>query len=77
MSLTELEVRRQQMIRALVDHPDFDAIMKSIKLDIAYEMVNSEDPITREEKYLESKMVDMFRGRLVKLANDVRMIEHA
>jgi fumarate hydratase class II len=74
--LTELEFRRRSLIKDLVDHPDFDSIFQGIKTEMAMEMLTAEDENVRDSLYSQALALETVRGRLVKLANDVRMFKH-
>jgi hypothetical protein len=72
----ELVLRRKQVVKALVELPEFEDAFKQIKSEIADEMFNTPDKTKREELYYQAVVVDNVRGKFVKIANDIRMLKN-
>lgn len=73
--MEDLEYRRKALIKDIVDNPLFPDMIKSIKTEIANEMLSAEKEEVRDRLFHDAKAITRLEGQLVKIANDVRMIK--
>ena len=73
-------IRHENLKRAIteiVDSPIFEEMIESIKLEITHEMLEDENSSTekRDSLYYEYKAVDKIKGRLIAIANEIRVLK--
>lgn len=72
--MDDLEYRRKELIRAVIENPLWPSVLEMIKLDYAKRMLEARNAADREDIYNESRAMMRALGKLTALANDVRAL---
>jgi hypothetical protein len=75
MSIVDYDKKR--LIRNLVDNPLFDALIEDIRAELAKKMLECDNDKARGELYYENKALTQIVGRLIAVANELRMNDAA
>lgn len=71
--MTEQEYLRKKPILTFVEHPDFESIFEDMRNELAQKMIHEEKEEERAKIYYEAKCIDSLVGRLIGIANEVRV----
>ena len=72
--MDDLEYRRKDLIRVILDNPLWPSVVEMLKLDYAKRMLEARNAADREDLYNESRALTRALGRLTSIANEVRSI---
>ena len=70
--MTEQEIESLKIIRDIVDHRMFNAMVSNMRREIADTMLATEKEEDRDRLYSEAKAIDRLVGELTKMANIYR-----
>ena len=73
--MDDLEFRRKVMIKEIVENPLFSDMIKSIRNEIANAMLLADKEDDRDRLFHDAQAISRLEGQLIKIANDVRMID--
>jgi hypothetical protein len=71
--MDDIEFKRKDMIRQIVESPLFPDMIKTIKSEIANAMLSAEKEDDRDRLFHDAKAITRLEGQLTKIANEVRM----
>ena len=69
-----LEAKTELLV--IVDNAAFGLIFDALRSNIAFAMVNASESAERDKLYIKAQLVEDLRGEIVKMANDMRAINH-
>jgi hypothetical protein len=72
--MEDLEYRRKDLIRGILDNPLWPSTVEMLKLDYAKRMLDARNGSDREDLYNESRAMSRALGKLTSIANEVRAI---
>lgn len=72
--MDDLEYRRKELIRGIIENPLWPSVVEMIKTDYARRMLDARNAADREDIYNESRAMTRALGKLTALANDVRVV---
>jgi len=75
--VNDLEFRKKQLIKEIVDNPLFADMIRDMKQEFASAMLLAEDIVERDNLFYQAKVVDKFVEQLTRIANEIRMLNVA
>jgi predicted RNA-binding protein with EMAP domain len=73
--MEDLEYRRKDMIRKLVDSPLWPSVIQSIRDEYAAKMLNTKNSADRDEIFAEAQCLNRVVGKMTSIANEIRKLE--
>ena len=73
--MDELEYKRKEVIKKVLDNPLFKGVIDEIRSDLGQKMLKAEDDRDRASLFAENKALDRVVGKLTAIANQVRKLE--
>jgi len=73
--MDELEYKRKEVIKKVLDNPLFKGVIDEIRFDLGQKMLKAEDDRDRASLFAENKALDRVVGKLTAIANQVRKLE--
>jgi hypothetical protein len=68
------DYQRLDLLRRIVDHPEFNTMFNDIRSGLGEEMLLAPDAAKRDDIHAEARVLDRLRGRLTSLANEARAL---
>ena len=65
---------QKDLIRKIVEHAMFNDMVKSLKQEMANDMLSADTDAYRQSIYYENKALDRLVGKLISITNEVRAI---
>jgi hypothetical protein len=73
--MDDLELRRKQLIRQLVDNPLWPSVIQSLRDEYAAKMLTTKNSADRDEIYAEAQCLNRVVGKMTSIANEIRKLE--
>ena len=74
--MDDLEYRRKDLIRKMVDNPLWPGIIKSLRDEYATKMLNTKNSADRDEIFAEAQCLNRVVGKMTSIANEIRKLEN-